>query len=345
MTSHLALRPERCDRCGKCIAACSRGLVRVGGGYVHVDAAECDSCFECVAACGRGAILKATGPRGGVLDADGPKVLVGSRAEAKALRASAKAAASAKARGESRAADATGGAQWSAMDGAVVGFVLLVALLAKQAVLESAPVQVMPDSSHVVVRGVVLLVFYSAQLAVLGFLARRRGFRFAEAFRLRPAERDPRGMIGVATDAALVVGLLVLTRVVSTAWGAVAQAIGWAPPTSGADSLVEVFGSGSAGLSLAVLMAVTLGPFAEELAFRGVIAGAARGLWGRRAAIVVSAALFGFYHLTPWSFVPMFALGCALGWLAVSRRSLWPAIALHALYNGIVVGAAFWLAR
>jgi membrane protease YdiL (CAAX protease family) len=41
--------------------------------------------------------------------------------------------------------------------------------------------------------------------------------------------------------------------------------------------------------------------------------------------------------------MPMVLLGVALGWLAWWRRGLWPAIVLHALYNGASVAAAFWL--
>ena len=35
----------------------------------------------------------------------------------------------------------------------------------------------------------------------------------------------------------------------------------------------------------------------------------------------------------------------ALGWLAWTRRSLWPAIGLHVLYNAVAVAAAFMLPR
>jgi membrane protease YdiL (CAAX protease family) len=62
-------------------------------------------------------------------------------------------------------------------------------------------------------------------------------------------------------------------------------------------------------------------------------------------AIVVSSAVFAGYHLSAWFFFPTFVLGMALGWLAFSRRSLVPAIALHVVYNAAAVAAAFLVAR
>ncbi len=141
----------------------------------------------------------------------------------------------------------------------------------------------------------------------------------------------------------LVVGLLLATRVAALLWGVMSAAAGWGPPVRG--EFTEVFGTGGGGLLLAVLMVVLAGPFVEELTFRGVVLGAAGPRWGMWPAIVVSAALFAFAHVTAWAVVPTFVLGIALGWLAWTRGSVWPAIALHTLYNGVVVGAVFWLVR
>jgi hypothetical protein len=177
-----------------------------------------------------------------------------------------------------------------------------------------------------------------ALIALLVFLARRHSERFSVAFRL---DRGTGVGADVAASTSLVLGFLLATRLASMAWGAIAQAAGWMPPSS--ESLVGVFGGGGAGLVLAVVTVVLVGPFAEELAFRGVIAGALRERFGTRVAIVGSAAVFSVYHVAPWALVPTFLLGLALAWLAFDRKTLWPAIALHALYNGVVVAAAFWL--
>jgi membrane protease YdiL (CAAX protease family) len=197
----------------------------------------------------------------------------------------------------------------------------------------------MPPSGQVAARAVALGGFYTAQVGVLAFLAHRHGSMLPEAFGLRSRDRVGPGAIAGATG--LVALLLLATRAASTAWGALAQAAGWMPPPT--EALTAVFGGGGLGLGLAVAMVVVVAPFAEELAFRGVIARALSGRFGARAGIIGSAAVFSAYHGTAWVLVPTFVLGCALAWLALTRRSLWPAITLHALYNAVVVAAAFWL--
>ena len=97
-SAHLTLRPERCDECGRCVAACPNGAVRVGASYILVDWKACDQCCACVDACDRGAIVRAAVPRTGavmrgVALGDVSKVVVGSRAEAKAVRKAAEQAA------------------------------------------------------------------------------------------------------------------------------------------------------------------------------------------------------------------------------------------------------------
>jgi len=288
--------------------------------------------------------------------AEVPKVVVGSRAEAKALRtlaeqaerdreASAKASAkqakqlsAVRQHAETVAADGT--ATWTLADAAIALGVLVAALVAKELVLGSRAVEAMPASGQALARAVVLGGFYTLQLFALVFLAHRHGLRLAGAFGLR---RLGRTLAHRATSAVLVVGLLLATRLASLLWGSLSSAAGWGPPGSG--ELTEVFGSGGGGLALTVLMVVLIGPFVEELVFRGVVLGAAGPRWGMWPAIVGSASLFALAHMTAWAFVPTLVLGIALGWLAWTRGSLWPAIALHALYNGVVVGAAFWLAR
>ncbi len=364
--SQLALRPELCDRCGKCVAACSEGKLRVGAGYIYVDASACTGCHSCVEACKRGAILRRSVPtrptahRAGAGDAHDSappntsagsaaagKVVVGSRAEAKSVRRAA--AASEKARAKARpattspaadraAASLSEGAAWTLADAAVVAAVLLATLVAKEAVLGSKAVAVMPATGRVAARAAVLGVFYIIQGAVLAFLARRRGLTLAAAFRLRAKAVVTRDAL---VSAGLVVALLVATRALSTAWGAISQGLGWTPPAT--DALTAVFGRGGAGLVLAVVMVVVVAPFLEELAFRGVIAGALGERYSLPVAVLGSAAVFSAYHLNAWIIVPTFVLGCALGWLALTRKTLWPAIVLHGLYNGVVVAAAFWL--
>jgi membrane protease YdiL (CAAX protease family) len=282
-------------------------------------------------------------------------VVVGSRAEAKALRKAAQDAEKQTAATQKQTvrrakvvessaavaatAHADGTALWTPSDALTILGVLAVSLLAKQAVLGSSAVEVMPASGQVVARALVLGGFYSVQLAGLAFLASRHQMTIAQAFGLG---RLGRSWSHRLASAALVVGLFVATRVAALMWSGLARLIGWTPPVRA--DLTSVFGAGGAGLALSVLMVVVMAPFVEELVFRGILLRALGQKWGMWPAVVGSAAVFALSHVTAWALVPTLVLGVALGWLAWTRESLWPSIALHALYNGVVVAAAFWLA-
>ena len=82
----------------------------------------------------------------------------------------------------------------------------------------------------------------------------------------------------------------------------------------------------------------------EEAVFRGALLEGMTARWGVGVAVVAQAALFAAFHRSLWLLFPTFVLGLALGWLAHNRESLWPPIALHALYNAITVAAAFLVA-
>ncbi len=78
---------------------------------------------------------------------------------------------------------------------------------------------------------------------------------------------------------------------------------------------------------------VLIAPFCEEIFFRGfVFAGLLREAsppW----AMLISAALFAIAHADPGSFVPLFAIGLALGFLRWKSGSTWAGILLHMLNN------------
>jgi membrane protease YdiL (CAAX protease family) len=99
----------------------------------------------------------------------------------------------------------------------------------------------------------------------------------------------------------------------------------------------------SIGIALTVLVIVVIGPFAEELFFRGVLS----GVLGRRIGAwtpIVTGAIFGAVHLEPRAFPALFVLGALLGWLYLRTRSVWPGVAVH-LTNNLLALVVALLAR
>lgn len=79
----------------------------------------------------------------------------------------------------------------------------------------------------------------------------------------------------------------------------------------------------------AIIVAATLGPFAEELFFRGFLQ--------KYAGVIITSALFALLHYSFGSLTEVigaFTAGLILGyWVKYRNASLWPAIIAHAGYN------------
>lgn len=227
---------------------------------------------------------------------------------------------------------------WRLSDAAVVLAVITLSAVLTRAAMNVRAVAGLEPAARVVIRAALLAGLFVVQLATLAVLCRVHRCRLRDAIvGARSQHRGER----IAGDVALVLVLLLLTRVASYGWGAAARAFGWEPPRAGA--LSAAFGAGAVGLVVAVVALTVLGPVVEELAFRGVVLEALRRQLGDRSAVVVSALLFALCHATAWTFVPLVVLGVSLGWLVLQRGSLAPAIMLHGLYNGVVIAAAYWI--
>jgi len=146
------------------------------------------------------------------------------------------------------------------------------------------------------------------------------------------ALRAPR-RVGRATLVAIATFLLVVTA------GAVLAALGldpsseqglvpdeWPPP----DQVVF-----AVNLALVVLV----GPFVEELLFRGVGFGLLHP-FGRAVAVIGSAAAFAAVHGLVEGFALIFLLGLGLAVMRELTGSIVPGFALHATFNAIAVAAA-----
>ncbi len=102
---------------------------------------------------------------------------------------------------------------------------------------------------------------------------------------------------------------------------------------------VETVFSGILGDSALVsLLVIALAPaICEEMLFRGLILHALKTRYKIASAIFITAALFGFYHMSLVKFIPTGLLGLALCYVVWRTGSIYPAILMHFLNNAYSV--------
>ena len=81
-------------------------------------------------------------------------------------------------------------------------------------------------------------------------------------------------------------------------------------------------------------------PVVEELTYRGIGFAAVRDAFGAGAAIAVTALAFGLAHGLVVGLPVLTIFGAILAWLRLRTDSLYPPIALHAVFNGAALIAA-----
>lgn len=105
-------------------------------------------------------------------------------------------------------------------------------------------------------------------------------------------------------------------------------------PASVATTIQRVLGNPetlySSVFTLVVVAAVT-----EEFLFRGLILRGFLQNYSVRKAIIVSALLFGVFHVLPWQIFAAFVFGALFAWWFVKTRSLLPCLFGHALNNAL----------
>ncbi|MBC7265944.1 MAG: CPBP family intramembrane metalloprotease [Coriobacteriia bacterium] len=319
---------RRCDRCGRCLAACPRNAIRIGRTFIAVDPLACDGCMACVKVCQSGA-LSAVGPAGtGAASPTRRPSAPTPRSVAHHPSSTPRARSSA---GPVRASHEG----WTALEALVMLGVTLAAFVGKEALLALQPVRALPTGSLVLVRAVVLGAYYAVQLGAVRWLAARRGRTLADL--LRSGDRSLKDR---AATAGLAVFVLFGSRAAAMAYGLVMRSAGLVPDSS---ALLTTFGSQPAGLVLAAVLVVFVGPLVEELVFRGVLLQGMASQFNASVAIVVQALIFAALHRSVWLFLPMAVLGGALGWLAHKRGGLRAPVAVHAAYNAITVAVALAL--
>lgn len=102
------------------------------------------------------------------------------------------------------------------------------------------------------------------------------------------------------------------------------------------DQIQQLLGGGQPIWWQLTLVAV-LPAICEEMAFRGFILSGLLRRMSPPAAIVLSAFLFGFFHINPQQLLTATLLGCVLGLIATRSGSLLPGILFHVTNNSLAL--------
>ena len=99
---------------------------------------------------------------------------------------------------------------------------------------------------------------------------------------------------------------------------------------------VDLFFQVSRGEQVLIAIGViAIGPFVEELVFRGALFGPLRQDKSPVAVILITTVFFALVHLDPRKMLPIFLVGLLLGYLRHVSGSLVPSVALHAGFNAV----------
>ena len=92
-------------------------------------------------------------------------------------------------------------------------------------------------------------------------------------------------------------------------------------------------------IALGAIAVVVAAPFGEELFFRGFLFGALRERLGFGPSAIISAIVFGLFHVIPLLIPVMVFVGFWFAWIYERRGSLFAPVAAHAAFN--IVGYTF----
>lgn len=94
---------------------------------------------------------------------------------------------------------------------------------------------------------------------------------------------------------------------------------------------------GGMGVSFNLVMLALVPGVCEELLFRGYVQREFERWGGALTGILLSGMLFGLYHLRLTQVLPLVVLGTYLAYLTWRTGSLWPAVLVHTVHNGLAV--------
>lgn len=88
---------------------------------------------------------------------------------------------------------------------------------------------------------------------------------------------------------------------------------------------------------LGILCIAVIGPILEELLFRGAITKLLLQRKSPATAIVISALIFGLFHINPVQVVGATIIGLLLAWIYYKTASLLPCILIHIINNSLSI--------
>lgn len=91
------------------------------------------------------------------------------------------------------------------------------------------------------------------------------------------------------------------------------------------------------GLLLNLVIIALIPAIGEEMTFRGVLQQSLTRKMNPHIAIILSAAIFSFFHFQFYGFLPRMFLGALLGYMFYITGSLWTSILMHFVNNGSAV--------
>ncbi len=178
-------------------------------------------------------------------------------------------------------------------------------------------------ADDLVVRAGIQAVVYLAGAALFSF--RRPGRSFEEAFALR---RVPAGLLVTA----LLLGLCAHAPA-DKLNDLIVQRFPMKKDLSEALANQLLPGAPAHAVLLAIFVA-GVGPFVEELFFRGALYTGLRTTASALGAVVTTGLMFTLIHFEPRSWLPIFMLAACLGAVRALSGSIWPGVLLHAAFNG-----------
>lgn len=106
--------------------------------------------------------------------------------------------------------------------------------------------------------------------------------------------------------------------------------------------ILAPIGSSLGAFLLIAGLGSTVVPFAEEIAFRGLLYQWLRQRWGIQVALIVSAVFFAVMHEVPEIIPAITALGIIFAALLQITRSIWPAVVAHGTFNFVMTAFLYF---